>query len=224
MTDTQDDLSDPTRPNWTWLLFQFILRIAFTVWFRFRVRGLENLPDSGGGMVLSNHQSHLDPLLLQLALHRPIGFLARDSLFRVPFVSWVLRNHYAVSINRESAGASSIRESVRRMRHGFFLGVFPEGTRTSDGSVGEFKPGFVALVRRAKLPIYPVGIAGAFEAMPRGAWFLRPRRIRIVYGEPLTYEELEPLCKRGREQELVQLVWERVSDCQREAEVWRVGR
>ncbi|MFQ5734266.1 MAG: lysophospholipid acyltransferase family protein [Planctomycetaceae bacterium] len=223
MTDAQNALPHPTRPNWTWLLGRFLLQIAFTVWFRFRVRGLHYLPESGGGLVLSNHQSHLDPLLLQIALHRPIGFLARDNLFRVPFVGWVLRRHYVLGINRESVAASVIRESVRRMQHGFLLGIFPEGTRTQDGSVGEFKPGFVAIVRRAKLPIYPVGVAGAFEALPRGTWFPRPRRVRIVYGEPLTYAELEPLCQRGRERELVELVRDRVTECRREAEAWRLG-
>lgn len=219
-TEPQPDLPDPDRPNRTWRFFQFILQILFALWFRFRVRGLRNLPETGGGLVLANHQSFLDPLLLQIALHRPIGFLARNNLFGVPFVGWVVRKHYCVGINRESAATASIRETVRRMKHGFLIGVFPEGTRTRDGTVAAFKPGFVALVRRAKRPIIPVGIAGAYEAMPRSSWWIRPKTIRVVYGEPIPFEELESLCQRGREEELVALVQRRVQACLEEAEAW----
>lgn len=222
-TDSLPPLPDPVRPNWTWLTFQFILQIVFAVWLRYRARGLRNIPAEGGGLVLMNHQSFLDPLLVQLPLSRPVGFLARENLFRVPFVGWVLRRHYCVGINRESAGTRSIRETVRRMRFGFLMGVFPEGTRTRDGSVGDFKPGFVALVRRNRLPIVPVGIAGAYEALPRGARFLRPRKVCVVYGDPIPYEELEPFCRRGREDELVALARDRVVACQREADEWRIG-
>ena len=218
--EPQPDLPDPVRPNRTWLMFQFILQILFTLWFRFRVRGLKHLPPHGGGLVLSNHQSYLDPLLLQLALHRPIGFLARNNLFRVPFVGWVLRKHYCVGINRESAATSSIRETVRRMKHGFLIGIFPEGTRTHDSSVGDFKPGFVAILRRSKMPVIPVGIAGAYEAMPRGGWFVRPKPVRLVYGEPIPFAELEPLCQRGREEELVAVIEQRVRECYEEAKTW----
>lgn len=219
-TEHDESLPDPIHPNRTWLLARFVFRIAFTVWFRFRARGLENLPADSGALILCNHQSFLDPLLLQVALNRPIGFLARDSLWKVPFIGWVLRKHYCVPISRESAGASSIRDSVRRMRHGFLICVFPEGTRTRDGSVGKFLPGFVAIARRGKLPVIPAGIAGAYNAMPRGSWFLRPRSIRVVYGEPLSPEELEPLYKRGREADLVALTRQRVAECQQEAEDW----
>jgi len=219
-SDSRAPLPDPIHPNGSWRTFQFILQILFTVWFRCRVRGLHHIPPTGGGLVLINHQSFLDPLLVQLALSRPMGFLARDGLYRVPFVSWVLRKHYCVPINRQSAGTASIRDCVRRMEHGFLIGVFPEGTRTHDGSVGEFKPGFMALVRRTRVPILPVGIAGAFEAMPKGAWFIRPRGIRVVFGEPLSSDDVEPYRQRGREEDLIALTRQRVVECHQEADAW----
>ena len=214
-------LPHPTRRNWLWASCQLLLRIVFTLWLRYRARGVEKIPASGGGLVLVNHQSFLDPLLVGLPLSRPVSYLARDSLFRVPVIGWILRNTYVMPISREAASTSSIKAAVERMRHGFLVGIFPEGTRSTNGDVGPFKPGFVALVRRGQLPVYPVGIAGAHEAMPRGAVFLRPRRVTVVFGDPLTPEEIARYSARGQESALVALARERIIACQREAEQWR---
>ena len=185
---------------------------------------MKHVPPTGGGLFVVNHQSFIDPLISQLGMKRPVSWIARDSLFRIPIVGWILRKTYVMPINRESAGTGSIREAIRRMKHGFIVGIFPEGTRTYDGSVGEFKPGFIALIRRSKLPVYPVGIAGANLAMPRKAWFLRPRRVRVVIGEPFSREELDRLCKRGNEKELITAARDRVIACHQEAENWRLGK
>lgn len=219
-----DQLPDPTKPNLVWLTIRFFLRLVFTIWLGFRVRGLRKIPQQGGGLFLVNHQSFLDPLLAQLGMDRPVSWLARDSLFRVPIVGWILRKTYVMPINRESAGTESIREAVRRMKHGFIVGIFPEGTRTRDGQVGEFKPGFVALIRRSKVPVFPIGIAGAHLAMPRNAWFLRPRRVRVVIGDPFTPEEIQQLCQRGQEDALTQEARNRVVAAYQEAENWRLNR
>lgn len=214
---------DPYRRNWVWFSIQVALRLIFTVWLRYRARGVEKIPRTGGALFLINHQSFLDPLLVGLPLSRPVSYLARNTLFTVPVIGWILRHTYVLPIDRESAGTASIRVAIERMQQGFLVGIFPEGTRTRDGRVGEFKPGFVALVRRAKLPVYPVGIAGAFEAFPRSLWNMRLSPVRVVFGDPLSPDEIEQLGGRGRgrEEEFVQTVRERVIACQREAEAWR---
>lgn len=218
-----DPLPDPNRPNLVWLGFRYLIQVFSIVWFGFRVRGLKNVAPSGGGLFLVNHQSFLDPLITQLGLKRPVSWLARDTLFPIPIIGWILRKTYVIPISRESGGTGAIREAVRRMKHGFIVGIFPEGTRTHDGEVGEFKPGFIALVRRGKVPVYPVGIAGANLAMPRKAWFPRPRRVRVVIGAPFTPEEIEQLTKRGQEDTLVTAARDRVVACHEEAERWRQG-
>jgi 1-acyl-sn-glycerol-3-phosphate acyltransferase len=124
-------------------------------------------------------------------------------------------------INREAASSRLIKAMVRRMNHGFLVGMFPEGTRSKDGEVGELKPGFIAMIRRSNVPIYPVGIAGASDAMPRGVLIPRFRPVRVVYGKPLSAEEIKPYLEHGREEELVALVRERIVACQQEAESWR---
>lgn len=215
-----DTLPDPLIRNAHWRYFQYVMQFVSTFWVRLRARGMERLPAQGGGLLLINHESFLDPLMVGLPLRRPISYLARDSLFKVPFVGWMLRNTFVMPINREAASTSSLREAIRRLQHGFLVGIFPEGTRSETGEIGELKPGFLALMRRAKVPIYPVGIAGTFQALPRGAWFLRPVKIRVVYGEPFTEAELNQF---GRDDEagLLNFIRERMLACQHEAQAWR---
>jgi 1-acyl-sn-glycerol-3-phosphate acyltransferase len=213
-------IHSPLRRNWVWFICQVILSVCFTVWLRYRARGVERLPTVGGGLLLVNHQSYLDPLLVGLPLKRPVSYLARDSLFRVPVVGWMLRNTYVMPLSRDSGGVAGFRETLRRLEDGFLVGVFPEGTRSPDGKLGTFKPGFAALLRRAHIPIYPVGIAGAHRAMGKGSWFLKPCRVCVVFGEPFCRETIEPLFQRGLEPELVETVRTRIAECQREAEAW----
>ena len=212
-------LPNPIARNAHWWTIQVILQNVFGFWLRYRARGLEHLPASGA-LLLVNHQSFLDPLLVGLPLQRPVSYLARDSLFRVPVVGWILRNTYVMPINREAASTASLREAIRRLQHGFYVGIFPEGTRTVDGSVGAFKPGFLALLRRTEVPVIPVGIAGAFEAMPRGTPFLWPGKVRVVFGEPLSREKLAAFPKSD-ETGLLEYVRDQVSACQQAAAAWR---
>jgi 1-acyl-sn-glycerol-3-phosphate acyltransferase len=214
---------DPRHRNWVWRSIQFVLQNAFAFWFQYRARGIEKLP-AGGALFLINHQSFLDPLLVGVGLRRPVSYLARDSLFRVPIIGWVLRKTYVLPICRESAGTESLRLSINRCRQGYYVGVFPEGTRTRTGEVGDFKPGFVAIARRSGVPVIPVGIAGAFEAYPRGVRIPRPSRIRVVFGDPIEAAEVQRLSERGQEQSFVALVRGLVELCQAEAEDWRARR
>lgn len=212
---------DALRPNWVWRGCRAVMRNVFLFWVRYRARGLEHLP-SGGALLLINHQSHLDPLLAGLPLERPVSYIARENLFAVPGLGWMLRHTYVLPINREAAGAESIREAVRRLQQGFLVGIFPEGTRSHDGRLGVLKPGFIALVRRAGVPVVPVGIAGSHEVLPRGARVPRRRPVAVVFGEPLPPDDVARLGARGREAEFVGFVRERIAACLHEAEAWRL--
>jgi len=220
MAASESTFSHPDRRNWIWLGFQMLLRFVFTLFFRYRAKYLDRIPKTQGGLILSNHQSYLDPLLIGLPLQRPVSYIARENLFRIPVIGTILRNTYVMPINRDSAGAGSVREGVKRIKAGFLVGVFPEGTRSRDGELGQIKPGFVALARRANAPIYPVGIAGAHRAMPKGGLKVFPRRIRVVYGEPISAEEVERLAQKGNEEEFIRVVRERLQLCLDEANAW----
>jgi 1-acyl-sn-glycerol-3-phosphate acyltransferase len=220
MAEMNSPLGSPLKRNWVWLGFQIVIGVIFTFWLRYRARGVEKLPTPGGGLLLANHQSFLDPLLVGLPLRRPVSFLARDTLFRVPVIGWILRHTYVMPLSRETGGAAGIRETLRRLDAGFLVGIFPEGTRSVDGSMGPFKPGFAALVRRTELPIIPVGIAGSHRALGKGSLFLKPRRVCVVFGDPLPGEQVAALKQRGREAELVEAVRSRIAECHQAAEAW----
>ena len=102
------------------------------------------------------------------------------------------------------------------------LASYREGTRSETGEIGMLKPGFLALMRRANVPVYPVGVAGTYQALPRGARFLRPVKVRVVFGEAFTPAELDRF-GRHDEQELLNFIRERMIACQQDAERLRGG-
>jgi 1-acyl-sn-glycerol-3-phosphate acyltransferase len=197
-----------------------LMRLAFPLWFRLRARGIGNVAAHGPALLLINHQSFLDSFFVGTPLARPISFLARDSLFRIPVVGWIVKNSYTMPVNRESASSSSLRLAIERLKQGFLVGIYPEGTRSTDGQIGPLKPGFIALVRRADVPVIPVGIAGSGAALPRNAWFVRPKTCRVVFGEPIPLDVLATLAVKGNEQALLDEVRRRMMQCQQEAREW----
>ncbi len=199
-------------PHLFWQMLHWPVWALCRMWLRVSGSGLENIDNSKGGLFLINHQSFLDPLLAAVLLTRPVSFLARDSLFKVPVLGWLLRHTYVMPISREAARGGSIRMAVERMEQGYLVGVFPEGTRSSGAEVRTFRPGFLAMVRRTNQPVYPVGISGSDQAMPKGAWFIRPKRIHIVYGKPFTHDELARL-EKGDTDGFCELAHKCVSDC-----------
>ena len=219
---TESPLPSPTRPNWIWFLSDVVVSMLLSVWLHYRVRGRQHLPADSGALLLINHQSFLDPMLVASGLGRPISYLARDSLFRIPFLGWFLRKTYVIPISRSATTTGPIKEAVRRLQHGLLVGIFPEGTRSRDGAVGPMKPGFIALIRRGDVPVIPVGIAGAYTALPRDGWFLRRTKVRVVIGEPFSTEDIQCYNERGETDALVALARERIIACQQDAEQWRL--
>jgi 1-acyl-sn-glycerol-3-phosphate acyltransferase len=136
-----------------------------TLGFSLRTAGVRNMPD-GPVMILANHESYFDPMLVGLALRRPISYLARKTLFRNPYFRWLIENLNAVPIDQEGIGREGLQASVNILQAGNPLLIFPEGTRTEDGKLQPFKAGIMLILRRCPVPILPVGIAGAFESFP----------------------------------------------------------
>jgi 1-acyl-sn-glycerol-3-phosphate acyltransferase len=154
---------------------------------------MERLPESGGVLVLSSHQSHLDPLLLGLATNRRLSSLARSSLFKFGPFGNAIAALGAVPIDRSASSVTAMRTVIQRLRKGAAVIVFPEGTRTSTGQLGEMKKGFALLAKRAAVPIAPVAIVGAYECWPRFHMFPRPGRIRLHFGTVITADEVKSL-------------------------------
>ncbi len=187
-------------------LCQRFFQVSFVLFFRMRVWGVERVPPKGGVVLAANHQSFLDPPAVGLALPRQVCYLARRSLFRLRPVAWLLLGMHGVPVEREGVDAGAVRRVVRLLRAGRGLVLFPEGTRTRDGSVGPFRPGFAVLASLARVPVVPVAIEGAFEAWPRGRLLPGPGRLRVAYGEAMA----PPRGGRGACEEFARRVRERV--------------
>lgn len=201
------------KRNLVWRVLRVPFWLFCRAWIRLETHGIENIDDTRGGLLLINHQSFLDPMLVGVMLNRPVSFLARDSLFRIPVVGWILRNTYVTPISRESVRGSSIRIALERLEEGFLVGIFPEGTRSATDTVNTFRPGFLAIARRTTQPIYPVAVSGAESAMPRGAWFIRPARIRVVIGAALTDDEVQTIRTGTDDHKLADFARSRVEAC-----------
>ncbi len=213
--------SNPDRPNKVYRFLRFCLRVIAPVYLRYRARGIENVPLRGPALLVVNHQSFLDPVMAGLPFDRPLRFLGRDTLFRGAFLRAFFNKLYTIPLSREAASSATIRKAVAQLQQGFLLGIFPEGTRSTDGQIGPLKPGFIALVRRANAPIVPVGVAGTGAAFPRGARFVRPSKCRVVFGAPLEPEMLAQLKGHGSEEALLERVREAMTRCYDEAREWQ---
>ncbi|MGA7497639.1 MAG: lysophospholipid acyltransferase family protein, partial [Isosphaeraceae bacterium] len=167
-----------TDRRWGELLWYRLVQYMFATLFAalggWRASGRHNMPATGAVLLVANHLSFLDVFLLGIPLRRPLNFVARSSLF-FPVLGFLIRSVGAFPIQREGMGASGMKETLRRLRRGGIVTLFPEGTRSRDGKLAPLKSGIAVLVSRAGVPVVPAGIAGTFEAWPRSRLLPVPR-------------------------------------------------
>jgi 1-acyl-sn-glycerol-3-phosphate acyltransferase len=166
--------------------------------FRVRYVGLENVPETGGGILAPNHSSFLDPLLVACRVPRPMVFIAHKMFFdREPLGTWMRKaGGFPVATGGDST--ASIREVLRALKGGRLLGMFPEGTRSWDGQLLPPMPGVGLLVSATDVPVIPVHVDGAYGAWPRHRRFPRPRRITIRFGPPVALADLRARASADR--------------------------
>jgi 1-acyl-sn-glycerol-3-phosphate acyltransferase len=194
---------------------------GMTLGWSLRTEGRQHIPATGPALLIANHQSFFDPLLVGLGTRRHLCFLARKTLFERPAFSWLIRMLNAVPIDQEGVGKEGIKTILGQLQKGQSVVVFPEGSRTSDGRLQPLRPGIHLILKRTQSPIVPVGIAGAFDALPH--WRSVPRlaplfwpgcraTIAVSIGKPIPSQ---PIAAMPREQALVELfgvletVWRR---------------
>ena len=169
-------MSQRSLPNRLWYQFlRWLIYLAGMLAYGVRYSGRENIPKTGAVLVVSNHQSHFDPPLVGAGCWRRMNYLARETLFRFAPLGWLIHSLDAIPIDRDGLGLNGIKESLRRLKRGEMVLIFPEGTRTRDGEMAPFRPGFTVLAARSKAWILPVAIEGAFDAWPRSRKLPRPR-------------------------------------------------
>ena len=185
------------RQPWVWSFGWVVSRLLSLALFGFSWRHRERLPTSGPVLLISNHQSFLDPWLIGVACPRQVHYMARDTLFKGGFLQWLGETLNAYPVRRGSADLAAIRMTIERLEAGRLVNVFPEGTRTLDGTIGAVAPGVALIVQRARcdVPLVPVLIDGTFEAWPRTARLPHPHKVRFIFGQPILpaeYRTLKP--------------------------------
>lgn len=172
-------------------LAQGACRLFCIFLFRIRVYGKENVPKNGGFILAGNHQSFLDPIFCGVALKRRLYFLARDSLFHNRFFAALIYSLNAIPVKRDRADLSAMKEVINKLKQGHGVCLYPEATRTNDGKIRPFRPGFGLLCRRANAAVVPVLIDGAFECWPRHKKIFTTGQVTVCYGRGLTADQIK---------------------------------
>lgn len=162
----------------------FLARNLFRLAGRLEVRGLGNIPQTGPFLLLANHESILDPILIQAVCPRPVHTMAKSTQFATPLMSWVMRQVKSFPVRRYQVDPQSVRMVLRRLEQGEAVGIYPEGERSWDGRLQEPRRGTIRLVLRADVPIIPCTIAGSYDVWPRWDRGIRRGNVRIDFGEP----------------------------------------
>jgi len=185
------------KPKMRWFRFARVFcRIFCKLFFRMHVYGSENIPEEGAFVLVSNHQSYLDPVFCGVPLERTLYFLARSSLWKNRFFGRLISSVNTIPVNLGKTDLSAMKKVIGKLKEGWGVCLFPEGTRTRDGKITPFKPGFSLLCRRGGAAVVPVMIDGAFECWPRHKKIFSPGPIELYYGKAITAEQVKNMSDR----------------------------
>ena len=170
-------------------MIYWFMRALFTVFFRvagsWEVRGGENVPKRGAVLIAPNHLSFLDPPLVGCALRRPGWFMAKAELFEIPGLRWLIRGMHAYPVKRGVPDRAALKRTLRHLKEGEIVCVFPEGRRSVNGELGPVEIGIGMLAVKSGAPVVPVGIRGTDRMLPRDSKRVHRARIRVRFGPPL---------------------------------------
>ncbi|MED4581435.1 lysophospholipid acyltransferase family protein [Brevibacillus choshinensis] len=161
--------------------FRGFFRIIFSLVFRWQVIGREHIPKEGPVILCANHISLWDPPLLGSGIERMVNFMAKEELFRIPVIGFLITKFGAFPVKRGAGDRAAIRTTLKLLEEGKIFGIFPEGTRSKTGEVGEGMPGVAMFALKSQALVIPVAIIGPYRLF---------RPIKIVYGEPIDLTRL----------------------------------
>ena len=173
----QTPILDAARP---------FVRFGARAYFGLRFEGVHHIPSTGPLLIVSNHVTYADPVLVTIPVRRPIHYMAWNALFEVPGLAWLIRRLRAFPVEIESADPRATRETVRLLQADEAVMIFPEGGRSPDGRLGRFRPGAFRLACSLGVPLLPVTIVGGHESWPPGRVLPRPGRLCIIYHPVVT--------------------------------------
>ena len=193
---------------WFYYICRPIVRILLFLLTRWQVRGRENIPRQGAVLVVSNHLSLADPPLLNIALDRPVRFMAKQKLFRFKLLGSFIRGLGGFPVHRGRPDRKAFRQAEQVLADGLTLVIFPEGTRSRSGQLRHAFPGPTLIALRSGAPIVPVGIAGT-DILEHGIGVLTRPRVTVNIGRPF---RLPPNAKELTKTELTTYLMEHIAE------------
>ena len=171
-----------------------LFKLFLLFWNRLRVRGVEHIPDQGGVLLASNHASFLDPPAVGAGYRgRPIHFMARDTLWNSKFGTWWMTKVGCIPVSRGTGDMRALKTTIKMLKEGKAVSMFPEGTRSEDGELQEAKGGIGFIIEKSGCIVVPSYIGGTYKAYPKGISFIKPSKVTITYGKPITQEDFQAL-------------------------------
>ena len=174
-----------------WLV-RAVFQPVFHLYFRLSRIGREHVPD-GGVIFCANHRSFLDPFVIGTISRRPMYYVAKQELFKHRIVAWFLNSLGAFPVNRGAGDQDMLATAKAILERGDSVLFFAEGTRVRPGALGRPKRGVGRLALETGAPVVPVAVIGT-EAVRKG-WRIRPHKVRIRVGSPLTFPKTEHACR-----------------------------
>lgn len=156
---------------------------VYHTYFQGRIYGLENVPLQGPLVVVSNHASYFDPPIVASSIGRPVAYMAKEELFKVPLLKDGIKLYGAYPVSRGNSDRQAIRYALEYMENGWAAGLFLEGTRTSDGKITDPKRGAALIAAKAKVPLLPVCLWGSEKILESGSPIPRPVPLTLRIGK-----------------------------------------
>lgn len=171
---------------------QYVSWFYFKAFHRLEVHGIKNVPQSGSFILASNHSSYFDPPALGCRLPRNLHYFARDSLFFWP-LGVLISNLNSIPVNRSQLDIATLKRVLKVLKGGDPLLLFPEGTRSADGNLGEGKKGIGLLLAKSQVDVLPARVTGGNKVLGKGMFFPRiGRKLVVEYGTLLKIDTLDP--------------------------------
>ncbi|MCM3315959.1 1-acyl-sn-glycerol-3-phosphate acyltransferase [Rummeliibacillus stabekisii] len=182
--------------------YQFAKTVVFNVLkpiYRMEVIGKENFPEEGGILLCSNHIDNLDPPMVGICSPRPVNFMAKEELFKVPILKSILPKVHAFPVKRGLSDRQALRVAIDTLKDGQVVGLFPEGTRNKSGKLGKGFSGAGFFALRGNANVVPCAIIGPYKPF---------RKVKVVFGKPI---DMEPYREtKAKAEEVTQVIMDHI--------------
>ena len=179
--------TDQLPYRWTHRITNFV----FDLFGKLESHGYENIPRQGGALILCNHVSYFDPFIVGSAANRELHFMARHDSFDMPVIGKLIAAHNAYPVKRGTADRAALRRTIFLLKSGNVVLIFPEGTRSVDGTLGKPHGGVSFIAHNADVPAIPAYLKGTI--LPRNAKWIHPAQLTVTFGTPIDFTEVRQI-------------------------------